>query len=146
MPNVSGQFEKYDHSSVGKMEIEIPRPVQESCFLLREVSEDPEFFSKHCCSGPPSERTSPYIEFDTWLQILRELELMGSSTHQVTRIVAEKIFGRVAGRWAKNMTADLFVRCLRISQEYLIFQTLRTMEGQIEASAPSSPRGSVTFR
>jgi hypothetical protein len=145
MSSVSGQFEKYDHSSVGKMEIEIPRPVQESCFLLRDVSQDPEFFTKYSITDP-GEHTSAYIELDSWLQVLRELELVGNTEHQVTKLVAQKIFARVAGRWAKNMTADLFVRCLRLVQEYLIFQTLRTMEGQIRASAPSSARVSVTFR
>ena len=141
--------------------MEIPRAVRESCFLLRDVAQDNQMFERHCSSGLPGAGHAVYIEINTWVHVLKELEILGdehpitspsirslmlpwlihahvhtcihahsgvihilelviiamilsamtgAGQHQVTRDVAQRIFARFGGRWAKNITADLFVR------------------------------------
>lgn len=141
-----GQFEKYDHSAVGKMEIELPPPVKESCFLLKDLQRDSELFAKYCTTNRNAYGTTVYIEIHTFLQVLHDLEILGIFQHQITRDVAERIFKRIGGRWAKEIPEDQFNMCLRSVQEYLIFQALSTMDVQLEPSTPRPPASAVSFR
>jgi len=124
----SGQFEKYDHSAVGKMDIELPQHVKESCFLLKEISSNDEVFTKYCTNGQTG---VPYLELQTFLQTLHDYEILGLAQNQVSKVVAKRIFQRISGRWTKNIPVETFVKCLRTVQEYLIFQTLSMMDVEI---------------
>lgn len=155
MQSFSGQFEKYDHSAVGKMDLEMPLAVKESCFLLRDVSKDNVLFDKYSSTTREGRVNVSFLEMHSFLQILHDLEILGVAEHQTTRDVAERIFKRIGGRWTKDITAQLLTSCLRTVQEYIIFQTLSTMDVQIQAATPgsagrrppsSSTGGAVTFR
>ena len=132
MQSISGQFEKYDHSDVGRMEIEIPKPVKESCFLLRELSKGDEIFQKYSTDGQGG---LEFMDLQTFLQVIHDYELLGPGQHQVTKLVARRTFQRISGRWTKNVPLETFIKCLLTLQEYLIFQTLSMMDVQILGSS-----------
>lgn len=123
------------------MEIELPQHVKESCFLLREISSNDEVFTKYCTNRQTG---VPYLELQTFLQILHDYELLGPAQNQVTKFVGQRIFQQISGRWTKNIPAETFLKCLRTVQEYLIFQTLSMMDVEIlGAEADSSQRYSA---
>ena len=107
------------------MEIELPQSVKESCFLLRELSKNDEVFEKYSTYGQSG---LPFMDLQTFLQTLHDYELLGPGENQVTKLVAQRIFQRIAGRWTKNIPSETFLKCIYTLQEYLIFQTLSMMD------------------
>jgi hypothetical protein len=135
-------YEKYDQSTMGKMDIELPMRVKESCLLLQDVSSNEELFQKYCA---PGQNIVPHIELHSFLKAFHDLGLLGKAQHQISSDFVQTVFKKIAGRWAKDATFDLFIKCLCMVQEYLIFRALH--DRNVEALSPmKSYRGGVTFR
>ena len=134
MQTPRGVFEKLDFSAVRKLDIELPLPVKETCFLLRDVSKDSKLFDSYSTMGPGDQR---YLELLRFLTMLRDLEILGRGQHQINSDVAQIYFTRVGGRWATGITLNDFFKCLRIMQEHLVFQALSTISPKPPIAMPS---------
>ena len=132
-------FVRYDHNSVGRMEIQLTATVKEACLTLEQVCSDDGLFLRYCSRGVGV----PCVDNKIFNGMLKDLDLLGNARHQVAGNVAEAIFTKVNGRWAKDITLASFNKCLRTIQEYLVFNDLRSLGAGMRSGPPT---GVVSFR